>query len=328
MKTLIKNFPQQLEAAINIGQQATLTPVEDEIRNIVVAGLGGSGIGGDLAKQWLAQKLAIPMEVQKDYFLPAYVNQYTLLIISSYSGNTEETIHALEEGLRKRAKIVCITSGGKIKAVAEKKQLDHILLPGGMPSRSCLGYSVVQQLFVIHFYQSIQWDFVAELAASIQLLTKEQGAIQAAAQQLATKLKDKLPIIYTAAPYEAVAIRFRQQLNENSKKLCWHHIFPEMNHNELVGWRDRNEQLAVVMLRNTSDYPSLQARMEFSKKIFQPHTSTILELYAKGSTQLARSFYLIHLCDWASYYLAQHYGVDPTEVAVIEQLKASLERLD
>ena len=328
IKALIKNFPRQLEAAMTLGQQAKLTPVKKEIRNILVSGLGGSGIGGTFVQQWVAHKISLPMAVNHDYFLPAYVNEHTLLMMVSYSGNTEETIHALQEGFQKKAKIVCITSGGKMKVIAEKNELDCIILPGGMPPRACLGYTTIQQLFVLRAYQCISWDFTTALESVVKLLDQAQSAIQEEAQQIAEKLKDKLPIIYSNTAYEAVAIRFRQQINENSKKLCWHHVFPEMNHNELVGWRTPNEQLAVIMLKDEHDYYRIQARMKLTKEVLQQYTATILEINTRGRTYLEKTMYLLHVCDWVSYYLAQRNGFDPTEVAVIDQLKVSLAQLE
>lgn len=327
MKVLIKNFPRQLEVAITIGQQAKFTPVKKEIRNVLVSGLGGSGIGGMLVQQWVGNRMALPMAVNHDYFLPAYVNEHTLLIIVSYSGNTEETIYALQEGFQKKAKIVCITSGGKVKAIAERNELDCIMLPGGRPPRACLGYTAIQQLFVLRAYQCISWDFTTALERAVKLLDQVQSVVQEEAQQIAEKLKDKLPIIYSNTAYEAVAIRFRQQINENSKKLCWHHVFPEMNHNELVGWRTPSEQLAVIMLKDEHDYYRIKARMKLTKEVFQQYTATILEINPRGRTYLEKTMYFIHIGDWISYYLSQLNGFDPTEVTVIDQLKASLAQL-
>src|SRR6185295_17584834 len=133
-----------------IGEKAKLSASKTAIHNVVVSGLGGSGIGGNLVAEIVAAELKVPMSVNKDYFLPAFVNENTLLIISSYSGNTEETVYVLNEGLKRKAKITCITSGGKIAEIAKANSLDLILIPGGMPPRACLGYSFPQQLFVLH----------------------------------------------------------------------------------------------------------------------------------------------------------------------------------
>ena len=132
------------------------------------------------------------------------------------------------------------------------------------------------------------------------------------------------PIVYAAADFEGVAVRFRQQINENGKMLCWHHVIPEMNHNELVGWRKKDPNQAVVLLRNTTDYKRTQMRMEINKEVFKKYTKTIIEIHSKGKSYLERAFYLIHLTDFVSVDLAELNKLDPTEVKVIDYLKGAL----
>lgn len=328
MYNLIKNFPKQLEEATTLGQQAPLTSAKHPLHHVVVAGMGGSGIGGALIKQWVVSQLPIPLAINQDYTLPAYVNQHTLLILVSYSGNTEETLQALQEGLRRQAKIVCITTGGNLQALAEQHQLDCIILPSGYPPRACLGYSVVPQLFVLQFHQLVTANFVASLQAAIQLLKTSQAVVQDAAQRIAPQLHGKLPIIYTTTAYEAVAIRWRQQLNENSKQLCWHHSIPEMNHNELASWDVPQQDLAVLMLYGDTLHERAALQQRLTQSLVQAKTSVYMPLQAQGNTPLAQSLYLIHLGDWVSYYLAQEKGVDPMAIAMIDQLKAKLQKQD
>ena len=256
MYDLIQYFPRQLEEAITLGQQIQLTPAKQPLHHVLIAGMGGSGIGGALLKPWLAGHLPLPLAVNQDYTLPAYVNQHTLLMLVAYSGNTEEILHTLQEGLQRQAKIVCVTAGGSLQTLAARHNLDQVSLLPSRPSRACLDYAIVQQLFVLHFHQLIAKDFVASLQTAIQLLDATQAAVQKEAQSIAKQLYGKLPVIYTTVPYEAVALRFRQQLNENSKQLCWHHVIPEMNHNELVGWHTYQEHLAVLMLYSNTPIPA------------------------------------------------------------------------
>lgn len=324
MYDLIQDFPRQLEEAMTLGQQASLTPVKQPLHHVVVAGMGGSGIGGTLLKQWVADQLSVPLTINQDYTLPAYVSQHTLLILASYSGNTEETLEALQEGLRRQAKIVCITTGGALQALAEQHGLDHILLPPGRPPRACLGYAVVPQLFVLHFHQLITEGFVNSLEAAIQLLKATQDVTQAEAQRIAQQLHGKLPVIYTTAAYEAIAIRWRQQFNENSKQLCWHHVIPEMNHNELAAWQGHQQGLAVLMLVGDTPHPRTARQQHLIQPLIQAKANTYLSLHAQGLTPLAQSLYLIHLGDWVSYYLALEKDVDPMAIAMIDQLKGQL----
>jgi glucose/mannose-6-phosphate isomerase len=139
-------------------------------------------------------------------------------------------------------------------------------------------------------------------------------------------LFDKIPIIYAANGSEAIAVRFRQQINENGKQLAWHHVIPEMNHNELVGWREKNENLAVVFIRNEHDHPRSQMRMELNKKVIKKYTSTIIEIKSKGETSIGRAIYLIHLTDWISWFLSQKRNMDCVEVKIIDWLKGELSK--
>jgi glucose/mannose-6-phosphate isomerase len=272
-------------------------------------------------------KLKIPFIVNKDYFLPAFVNKDSLVIVSSYSGNTEETLASMQQALKVKATVVCITSGGKIAELAKKKNVDCLLLPAGMPPRACIGYSMTQVLFVLAHFGYMSNDFVKNIKSSIKELQAEEKDIQKKAKAIAQKLFGKTPIIYAAADFEGVAVRFRQQINENSKMLAWHNVIPEMNHNELVGWRDKGNDKAVVILRNEDDYERVQTRMEINKKIIKKYTSNIIELTSKGKSYWEKVFYIIHVTDWVSVLLADMRNQDATEVKVIDFLKGELAKV-
>ena len=156
---------------------------------------------------------------------------------------------------------------------------------------------------------------------------RQQEDIKEEAKKVAKFLHGKLPIIYTTDRMESVAIRFRQQINENAKKLCWHHVIPEMNHNELVGWKDASDQWAVVYFRNSDDYSRNQVRMDINKGIIKKYTPNILDLHSKGKNLIERSIYFVHLGDWVSWYLSQLRGQDSIEVDVIDYLKSELSKV-
>ncbi len=324
MKQLVLDFPLQLQEALIIGKNHRFITPPVEFSNIVVTGLGGSGIGGSIVQNYVADKLKVPFIVNKDYFLPAFVNKHSLVIACSYSGNTEETLMALQEAKKKKASIICITSGGKVAEFANAKHLDCILVPAGMPPRSCLGYSLVQLLRVLYNFGYIGNNFEREIKAAIKTMKTEEAEFQKKAMAIAKKIYGKLPIIYSAASIEGVAIRFRQQLNENSKMLAWHGAIPEMNHNELVGWRDDASDKVVITLRNEDDFARVQTRMEIGKKIMKKYNPTFIDIYSEGKTYWERIFYLIHLTDWVSVFLADLRNMDATEVKVIDFLKKSL----
>lgn len=324
MKQLILDFPTQLHEALIIGQSYRFQAAKKEFTNVVLTGLGGSGIGGSIIQNFVFDKLKVPFIVNKDYFLPSFINANSLVIVSSYSGNTEETVAALKTAIKLKATVVCITSGGMIAEIAKKKKIDCILLPAGMPPRACVGYSMTQVLYALTHFGLLKYNFEKDIKTSIKLLKQGENIIQRSAKSVAQKLHDKLPIIYAASHFEGVAVRFRQQLNENSKVLCWHHAIPEMNHNELVGWRDKDNKKAVVLLRTDEDYERVKLRMEINKKVFRKYTPNIIEIYAKGKSYWERVFYFIHFTDWVSVYLADLRGLDSVEVKVIDFLKGEL----
>lgn len=324
MKDLIAGFPAQLEEAINIGKKGRLTKHSTGINNVLICGLGGSGIGGSIVAELVSGEANVPINVSKGYFIPAYVNENSLVIISSYSGNTEETLNCMHMAIGKNAKVVCVTSGGKVEEKAKEKKLDNIIVPGGMPPRACLGYSLTQLFFILQFHGIIKTDFIIQLQRAVKLITEDSSVIQKAAKTIASTLESKIPVIYATTNNEGIAIRLRQQLNENAKVLAWHHVFPELNHNELVGWTQKNEALAILILRDEDEYERNNTRIEISKEVFKKYTSHIIEIYSKGNSPLEKAIYLIHLGDWISWYLSEKRGVDAVEVKVINHLKSQL----
>lgn len=328
MDQLIQRFPEQLKEALEIGAKAQINSHNEELHKVYVAGLGGSGIGADFVAEFIRDECSIPYLVGKGYGVPNYLDKNTLAIISSYSGNTEETTQAFEAILKTGAKVVCIASGGKIIARAKELGLDYIQVPGNWPSpRACLGYSMVQQLFVLQKLDLISDKTIQSIRTSINLIRFNIDEIQEVAKDVAAKLHKKIPIIYTTDRMESVAVRLRQQINENSKMLCWHHVIPEMNHNELVGWRQKNEDYAVVYLRNNDDFKRNQVRIDINKKIISDYTKTIIVLYSKGTSLVERAIYFVHLGDWISWYLSELRGVDAIEVKVIDYLKGELAKV-
>ena len=286
MKQLVQNFPNQLKEALTIGEQFQPRSADFNPKSILITGLGGSGIGGTIVSEIVAAECPVSITVNKDYFLPAFVNEETLVIVCSYSGNTEETLYAMEEAIKRNANIVCITSGGRISEIAKENHFDLILIPPGMPPRSCLGYSLTQLLYALYSYRLIKDDFKSQLKSAIELIIKEESAIKKEANDITNFLYKKTPVIYVVDGYNGVATRVRQQINENSKVLCWHHVIPEMNHNELVGWAGGSDQIAVLLMRNKSDFSRSQARIEINKKVFAKYTSHVYELWSKENSKI------------------------------------------
>ena len=327
MKILVDKFTIQLQEALDIANSAVLTQ-KHNVQNIVVTGLGGSGIGGTILSELVQSECPVPIIVNKDYFLPDFVNSNSLVIISSYSGNTEETLSAMKQAIAKNAQIVCVTSGGEVQAIAKKNNYDTIVIPGGNPPRSCIGYSLVQLFKIVQFNGFVKTDLLAQVKSTINLLDNEKTAIKAEASAIAQKLVTKIPVIYSLGSCEGVAVRFRQQINENSKMLCWHHTLPEMNHNELVGWTEKNDSLAVVTFRTSFDYERTIKRYELCKGIFSKYAHSVTDIFAKGQSKVEQFFYLINIGDWISCDIADIKNIDSIEVNVITHLKNELAKLN
>lgn len=323
MKALVQNFTNQLRESTSIAGKAIISDPKN-IQTVLVTGLGGSGIGGTILSELVADTCKVPILVNKDYFLPEFVNENTLVIVSSYSGNTEETLNAMQEAIAKKAQIVAITSGGKVLELARQHQFDFIEIPGGQPPRSCIGYSLLQLIKVLVAKNLANPALFADVDSSIALLDKENATIKAEAQQIAEKLLNKIPVIYSLGTCEGTVVRFRQQINENSKMLCWHHTLPEMNHNELVGWTTRNDSLAVVTFHTSFDYDRTKKRYEVCRPLFEKYAASVTDITAKGQSKLEQFLYLIHIGDWISCFLADLRGIDPVEVNVIDRLKGEL----
>ena len=331
---LLMDFPGQLERAGKLTDEVSYEVPAGSIGKVVVAGMGGSAIGGDLLRTYLLESLAIPFLVHRDYSLPPFVSSDTLVFLSSYSGNTEETLSAAEAALEKKASLVAVASGGELARLAEREGFPLVRLPGGMPPRAAIGYSFMALLGSL-VKIGLVGDPAADVEETIDLLKEKKTAygIQAEeqdnlAKRLAVKLFGRFPVIYAWSwRYQAVAVRWRGQLAEISKQLSSHHLLPEMNHNELAGWQhpaDVLSQAVVILLRDDREPQRIERRMDLTAGSLASRAGRVTEVRADGCSLLARLFSLIYLGDFVSYYLAALNGVDPTPIESIEQLKSRL----
>jgi len=331
MKELIQGFPAQLTESLEIATNAKLSKAKAPIHNIVIAGMGGSGIGGSLIKAFTGDEVTVPIDVCKSYDVPAYINANTLFIACSFSGNTEETLSAAEKAKAKGAQIVAITSGGKMGQFVAANGYDSISIPSRSNSpRASIGYSFVQLFLILNHHGLTASNHFEEIKASAELLEKESADIHAKAQELTAFFINKLPILYGDTKLEAVLVRTQQQIAENSKQLSHVNIIPEMNHNELVGWKFADvvfKNAATVILRTSFDHPRTKIRMDVCKGIFEKVAGQVIELHAKGNSFVEQSIYLINVLDWVSFYLAEANQVDPFPVDVINYLKDELSKV-
>ncbi|MEP0826957.1 MAG: bifunctional phosphoglucose/phosphomannose isomerase [bacterium] len=333
----IYRFPEQIEQAMQIGKAIKIDKKKFAgIRNLIVAGMGGSAIGGDLVRSYVQGSFKIPFYICRHYRLPAFVSNKSLVVISSYSGNTEETLSAMSEAMKKKAKIACITSGGKVAEIAHRKKYPLVELPKGYPPRSALGFSFVPLLFLLAKLgltgkvDSDIEELVMGLKAYRDRYAAEANIDKNPAKALALKLHNRIPIIYSGPELtDAVGTRWKGQICENAKCLAFNNQFAEFNHNELVGWNviePYREKLIVVYLRDNDDHDRIKRRMEIVRQIIEKTEVEVVDVFSHGDFTLGRLFSLIQLGDFMSFYLAVLNNVDPTPVKVIDFLKAELEK--
>lgn len=337
MYDILKNFHLQIEDAVKI---ATNTDIDsfstDGIKNIIISGLGGSAIGGDLIRSYTNYEIKIPVSVNRNYTLPEYASEDTLVIISSYSGNTEESVSAYNEAIAKGCRVVCISSGGEVEKIASENNHTIIKIPGGYQPRCALGYSFfcLLILFTRLGFIGDKQNNIHRTIASIKENSVKFADIRSnsnAAIAIANILKNHLPVIYSSVDIlDIVNLRWRGQISENAKILAYGNLYPEMNHNELVGWelnREIMKKIVVIILRDGEDNTRIVQRMDITKKIFEQFATEVIEIGGTGNGKLERIFDLIYLADWVSYYLAILNDTDPTPVDVITNLKTELEGL-
>ncbi len=335
MRSLIESFPCQFRTATAAAVRLSL-PVLNREGPIVVAGLGGSAIGGDVVRSAIGNALIVPLIVSRDYGLPGFVDSSTLVFACSYSGNTEETLSAYQQARRMGAPIVCVTSGGRLEQMAHRDRIPLVKIPGGMPPRAALGYSCIALLgclLALGLVTAIAEPF-AETATLLDSLAVRYGGEAPmehnAAKAIAESLHGKVIAVYAAAGLlEAAATRWRGQIEENAKNLALHHILPEMNHNEILGWECPQEslsQMGAIFLRDQGDDAKIQRRFDLTVDIVRRRAGVVHEIWSEGSSRLSRLFSIIYLGDFVSLYLALLNGVDPTRIDAIEHLKRELSR--
>ena len=324
MEQLIAAFPNNITEALQIASDFKFRPLKNEVRNVLIVGMGGSGIGGSLVSTWLENELDIPVTISKDYTIPNFVDEHTLVIGSSYSGNTEETLSSIDEAISKNAQIIAISSGGKMKELGAENNFDVVIVPGGNPPRTALAFSIVQLVNIFVQLGMASADRLNEMEAGRSLIVSREQEIKKKAKEIAAFLHGKVGILYGSNEYEPVLVRARQQFNENSKLLCWHHALPEMNHNELVGWGGGDDRFAVLFFQNDEVHRRTAKRIDITREKIEEITSNVMDLHSEGASLIERSIYLINVVDWASLYLAEMKDVDPIDIAVIDYLKSTL----
>ncbi|MCW4054198.1 MAG: bifunctional phosphoglucose/phosphomannose isomerase [Candidatus Bathyarchaeota archaeon] len=318
--------------AVEVAEKISLN--YSNFENIIVAGMGGSAIGGEMLKDWARDKAHFPIEVSRAYSLPSYANERSLVLVMSYSGETEESLSSFLNALKRRCMVFCVSSGGSLLEFAEKLNAPYLRVPSAMPPRAALPYMVVPLLKLLE-KAGVVSSISEELSEAIQLLGRIAGENAPEmpmkdnfAKMLASGINGSVPVVYGFGLYRGVAQRFKQQFNENSKVPSKWEFFSELNHNEIVGW-EKAEELAkcfsTIFIRDKAEPTEIRSRIETTKTLISLYSKTF-EVWSRGKSALARMLSTVCIGDFTSVYLAILRGVDPTPVETINLLKQKMKR--
>ena len=331
MLTKIKDLPLQIKDAWKIVQAATLPPAYGDVRNITILGMGGSAIGGEFAGALLADELKVPLYVHRDYGLPGYVGRDSLVIVSSFSGNTEETLSGFEEAKKRGAKILAITTGGKVAEDAKAGRFPLITFGYHAQPRAALGYSLTLVLGVLG-----KLGFARDMGKEIDQALKDvakleervhEGARTNDAKKLAIELYGRIPVVYGAGVMGVMARRVKDQWNENAKNWAHYDVMSELNHNAVVGFPHppiAREAHTVLLLRSRRDNARHQVRFDVTKELLDRSQIPHKTLQFDGDSLLSEILQQTYFTDYVSFYVALLNGADPSPVTSIDYLKDRL----
>jgi len=331
MLTKIKDLPLQVRDAWKIVQAATLPPAYGDVRNITILGMGGSAIGGEFAGALLADELKVPLNVHRDYGIPGYVSRDSLVIVSSFSGNTEETLSGFDEAKKRGAKILAITTGGKVAEDAKALRLPLITFGYHAQPRAALGYSMTLVLGVLG-----KLGFARDMGKEIEQALKDvakleervhEGARTNDAKKLAAELYGRIPVVFGAGAMGVMARRVKDQWNENAKNWAHYDVMSELNHNAVVGFPHppiARDAQTVLLLRSRRDNPRHQIRFEVTKELLDRAQIPHKDLQFDGESLLSEILQMTYFTDYVSFYVALLNGADPSPVTSIDYLKDRL----
>lgn len=339
MLGVVESFGAQLKGAFEAAGAADLKHLglpgaSGAISSIITLGMGGSGIGSDVVKALFEDALDVPFVVNKGYSLPAFVDAGTLVVAVSYSGETEETLETFEKAVEAGANVLVLTGGGQILKRAKELDLPVMMVPAGIQPRAALGYlgfglaALLNRIGCVDidpddFYEAVE---AAEKTAAACGATVPAG--ENPAKQLAESMTGRMPVIYGSEGITAAAaLRWKSQINENSKMPAYWNAFPELNHNEIVGWQelaDVSKRFFLVVLRDSKEHERIAKRIGITIPLIEENLGNVAEIYSAGESRMARLVSLICFGDFVSVYLALQSGVDPTPVDKIKTLKEKL----
>ncbi len=329
----ILNFPENIKDALKIVSNFSIKNRYKEIKNIVISGMGGSAIGADIVFAIGRDKIKIPFTVSRGYKLPNWVDKNTLVICSSYSGNTEETLASFDDAMKKKAQICGVTTGGVLKEKLTIHRKDKIIIPSGLQPRAALAFSFIPISKYLEELDILKFNFDLWISDFLNNIIGFQNNYKLKSDKnpvycLAKNIFNKIPIIYADnSTLSIVSKRIKDQISENSKMLVYQNDLPELNHNEIVGWENNLKILknfVIIWLKDERDYVRIKYRQKVSKNILEEIGIEQFSIQVEGVTFEERFLHMIHFGDWLSYWCAILHNTDPTPVEKIERLKISL----
>ena len=318
MREVILNFPKQFKEGLEAAKDVK---VKGKFSKIIVCGMGGSALPANILLTYLPD-LKLPLFIHRSYGLPSGTDKKSLIITISYSGNTEETISAYEEAVKKNLKPVAITCGGKLKEIAEEENLPYVLIPStGIQPRCASAYLFSALLKTLSNSGVIKdkSEEVLEMAGNLNPLNFEDEG-----KNLAKKIIDKIPVVYASNRLKYLARIWKIKFNENLKIMAFWNYFPELNHNEMVGLTNLKGNFHFIILKDANDHPRILKRMEIFAGLIKEKGVQIDFVELEGKNTLEKIFNNLILSDWLTYYLAKEYKVDPTPIEIVEEFKKKL----
>lgn len=289
---------------------------------IIICGMGGSAISGDLIKEFLRDIYPIQIQVSREYHLPSYADKETLVFCVSYSGNTEETLSQFVDAIKIGCKMISITSDGKLKEWSDKLEIPCIKVPQGIQPRAAIPYLLIPMILYLETIEHA--NFYEALRESVDLI---KSLAKKDLDVMAESLLNKQIAVYSSTPFKAIARRMKTQLNENTKIPARFAVFPELNHNEIVGYQNDalNNNLSVIFLRDLDEPEEIKIRMELTKKLICKKVK-IFEIWSLGKSKLSKMFSLLYTTDYLTIKLAELYGIDIDPVSQITVLKKEMRK--
>jgi glucose/mannose-6-phosphate isomerase len=332
----IERLAAQCREAWTLGAAAGDLPNADGVENIVVLGMGGSGISGDVVQAVVEPRLGVPLQTIKGYGpLPEWIGRNSLVFAVSYSGDTEETLEAFEEAHHRGARAVVVSSGGRLGELAASYAVAHVRIPGGLQPRAALGFlalpilAVLVEIGLVPDCSDDVEETIATLADIAKRCGREVGTEENAAKRLARSVNGRVPVIYGGTGLGGVAAyRFKCDLNEYGKSVAFYNVIPELDHNELESWDAlaelTRERFVAVLLRDSGEHPRVALRFDLTRKLMEERLATIVEVHSEGTSALARLLSLVMITQLAAIYVGLGYERDPGPVTVLQDLKQRL----